>query len=691
MRLLVEVGCEELPATTCDAIAAQLAPDFARLLEAHRLAPPDGEGVRGYVGPRRFALACSVPARQAAETTRHRGPRLSAAFGSDGAPTRAGEGFARSRAMTADELERDGEFVYATVRAESRPAATVVGDLVCRVVDGLALPKTMRWGGGEHRFARPVRWLVALLDDEVLDLELFGLPAGRITHGHRVMSGPIELADADEDGYLAALRDGHVLADQAERRRVVVAALDAAARDEDGGAVRWDDPAHALDEVVHLVEWPTVAVGRFADRFLELPDQVPVQAMQRHQRYFPLFEGGELHPAFLTVLNSRPDPGVRARVVAGNERVLAGRLADARFAVGQDRTLGLTAMAGRTRAITYHRALGSVADRTDRLVALVRRLGGETRAAELAKADLASTLVGEFAELQGYAGSVYARADGEPDWVVAALAEQYLPDGEEARLPQTADGARLALADKLDALAGLFGIGQAPTGSRDPFALRRAGLGVVRILLSGVLGDDPRADRLVEAAVEGYPSGTFDRPADAVRDEVMAFLEARVAFVLSERGVEPEYVAASAVRPSYAARARLAHALAAAAGTPELEAAAQAYQRCVRILPGGGDAPAVEAFGDAAALAARGDGVERDLAAAVLRAGPAVAASADVDLPAALRSAAALRGPVDAFFDGVMVLADDPDDRARRLSIVAATAHAIRPVGLLDRLDRPGR
>lgn len=668
--LLIELGCEELPANACRVADAEAPGVLERLLAERRL---DAASVEAFVSPRRIAvLAQGVPARQASERVEHRGPPEAVARNGEGW-TQAAEGFARRHGLPADGLElRDG-FAWAVVDADTATLAALAQELVDGLVDGLQMPKNMRWANETLRFSRPIRTLVVLHGADVLDAEVAGVRSGRTARGHRLVAPELDVANAD--GYVAALAAGGVTVPSSARREAITAALDAAA---DAADAEWSDPSGVLDEVQHLVERVHVIAGRFDDRYLELPDRVLVTAMQSHQRYFPLARPGGRFPGFLTVVNS--DPAHDDVVRAGNERVLVGRLDDAVFSVRQDRQRGLAALADDLARITFHAKAGSLADKTDRIVALVEALGGDATAvaaARLAKADQASTLVQEFAELEGYVGEQYARAEGLDDEVARAIGEQFLPDAAGGALPETAAGALLAVADKLDTLATTLAIGERPTGSRDPYGLRRAAAGIVAIALERRL--DLRLAELVGQlhAQLGAQGAQLALDAGATVEAVEQFVLDRVDAVLAAEGVAIDLAraargaAAPADPVAYADRARL---LQEAADGDDFARALNAYTRCHRLAAKGADEAA------AAIDPARFEHASEGALAEAL-----TAARAE---PRALQAAASLSEPVDAFFDAVLVMADDAAVRANRLRLLADVTDVCRRVGDLSQVQR---
>jgi glycyl-tRNA synthetase beta chain len=631
--LLVEVGCEELPAAACRQALGQL----PGLLEAElaRAGLASAER-RIHVAPRRLAvIALGLPGERPAERSEVRGPRADA-------PDQALAGFARKHGLDPSRLEHRDGFVWAVSEGTPTPLRELVPGIVGGMVEGIQFSKSMRWEGG--RFSRPIRWLVVKLDDAVVPMRLAGLESGDTTRGHRYEGGHTTLGTAAT--YLDDLRAVRAMAEASERRAAIVAGLDALGP--------WKDPGGKLEEVVHLVEWPVVLEGRFDARYLELPERVVITAMQSHQRYFPVRRvGAPLEPRFLFVSNGG-DPDV---VRTGNEDVLVGRLDDAAFAHRRDLDRGLEAMAAELHRVSFLEGSGSLADKVARLGPIVERLcdrnaleapvrAAAVRAAALCKADLVSGLVSEFADLEGYAGSVYARAAGEDEAVCAAIEDHHRPREAGGELPATDAGAVLALADKADTLAVAFGLGLEPTGSRDPFGLRRAAAGIVAIALHRGYRLDPH-DVLGERAA-GF---MLDRLEPPLLDEGVSVEEVRAA--RGSEATEPVEIAA------------IARALHAFAG-PDRDAVRDAYGRCVRIAGGVQAGPV-----DDALLA---EPAERELARAL------------ADPPETLERAAGLVPAVNRFFDDVLVMAPDEDVRRNRLTLVASVAAALRRFGDLGQL-----
>jgi glycyl-tRNA synthetase beta chain len=686
--LLIELGCEELPANACRVADETAGPLLERLLADRRLAPAS---VRTLVSPRRIAvLAAAVPERQGGERIEHRGPPERVARDADGW-TRAGAGFARKHGLGTDALTlRDG-FAWVAVEAETASLDAVIGGVVDGLVDGLQMPKNMRWGAEQLRFARPIRTLLVLHGSRLLDATVAGVRSGRTVRGHRLVAPAVEIPSAD--AYEDALREAGVVVPTEARREQIVAALDAGAA---RLGIRWSDPGGVLREVVHLVERPHVISGSFDRAHLELPDRVAVTAMQAHQRYLPLDRDGARFPGFLAVVNS--DPAHDERVRGGNERVLAGRLEDAGFSYRQDLERGLAAMAASLDRVTFHARAGTLADKTVRISVLVDRLADAARvdhavrmpamrAASLAKADQASIMVAEFAELEGYIGEQYARAAGLPAAVAAAIGEQYLPDRADAAPPATEPGALLALADKLDTLVAMFAVGEQPTGSRDPYALRRAAAGVVAIALDRGWRFD--VAELVGVVDEILASQGAERrlAGQALAEAVTAFLFDRVDALLTEREAAPHDLlrVVRGGRPAgpvdYAARVRLL------LGTVEGEEFARVYTAYTRShrLAARGESDAAPAVDEAHFL----DESERALATTVAEvATPLRAAVADGRYAEALTLASRLGPPVDAFFDAVLVMHEDPHVRGNRLRLLADVTALAGALGDFAELQR---
>ncbi len=610
--LLLEIGCEELPAGACREAEEQLPALAKRELGT----APDGL----FIGPRRLALRFDdLPEQTPDEWIK--GPPLELR-------EKAAAGFAKKHGVDVDELvEREG---FLGVERTGRPLRDVVPERLDAIVRGLSFSKSMRWDDSGIRFARPVRWTLAVLGSETV--------VGTTSFGHRFRSGALEITDAA--AYEECLRAADVEPIAEERRRQIVDGLNAI-----GG---WSDPAGVLAEVVHLVESVEVLEGSFDERFLQLPERVVVTAMQSHQRYFPL--GGN---RFAFVSNGG-DPEV---VRPGNENVLEGRLDDASFTFERDVRVGIDSLAERLGAITYFKGAGSFADKTERLRRLVSELGGgeaTLEAARLAKADQASELVREFPDLEGYIGAEYARLAGYPEAVSSAIEEQYLPDVAGGSLPQTESGKVLAAADKVDTLATSFSLGHRPSGSRDPYGLRRAAIGLNRLAVEGGL--------IV--------------PRSVLPDEVREFVEERLEGLL-EVPVEFVRAARASAAPDLGGVARLAQALYEERESPAFDGVYTAYERAHRLAGRTAD--------DAAAEVDRGllkEDAERALADGLAQ------VDVDGDVRRALESGATLAPLVERFFDEVLVMDEDEAVRANRLRLLLDVRDALGRLGDFSQIPR---
>lgn len=676
-ELLLEIGCEELPSSACRELIDQAPGIVEAALDAYGLSR---DAVQVWVAPRRFAVSVTgLPERQSGDAKSVAGPPAAAAFDDDGKPTRAAEGFARKQGVAVEDLVvragRDGrDVVFAEVAGEAREVTELVPDIAKRLIEGIRFGKTMRWGDGAGlRFSRPIRWIVAKLDHRTIPFALHGLTAGDVSRGHRFIGGPATIATAA--GYRDAVRAVGVVADHVERRATITHALDAAARER--GCV-WRDPLGKIDEVVHLVEWPSLIVGTIQDEHMRLPPKVLVTAMQSHQRYFPLErEDGTLQGAFLAISNG--DPAFADVITRGNEGVLSARLQDATFSFDRDIASGLDALDAKLETIVFHQRLGTLADKRDRLVLGVEGFAGRAgvdatdaaAAARLAKVDQGAVLVAEFSELQGYAAAHYGRLAGHPEAVCMAIEEQFLPEGPDSPTPSTEAGALLACAEKIDNLVGAFAIDEAPTSSKDPYGLRRAAAGLVRIVL------ERRWDvNLGTCFLDVYPTFVA-QGADLVITDVEAFETAlssfvndRLAFQLGQEGVGPEAVEAAlgSGTSGLVETADWARAIQAARSGDDFWLAWEACNRCIRVT-------ARSEASDNGGWTPTGDLGEQALADAVATARPAIeAARASGDFGAALAAGATLAPAVDTFFVDVMVNAEDPVDRTRRHALVRETA-----------------
>ncbi len=486
--LLIELGCEELPARLIEDQLQQLANGLGQRLKDAGLI--DNSSPDTLATPRRLAVRFhDVLDRQADRELERKGPAAQVALDADGNPTKAAEGFARSVGKRFDELDwlenEQGRWLYCKVKELGAPLAELLGPMLEATVRDMAGARSMRWSDRSDRFLRPIRWLTILHGETVVPLELFGLTADRLTQGHRI-HGPGKHAIASAADYEQVLENAFVLVDL-DRRRDRIA--EQVAKLAESAELRVDDNPDLLSENVGLTEWPVAVMGSFDAEFLEVPEEALISSMQQHQKCFPVRQSdGRLAARFIAIANieSRDVPAM----VSGFERVIRPRLADARFFWDQDRKSSLNDRRARLDDILFQEKLGSTGDKSRRLSELSTHLADDLgadanrvgRAAELCKCDLVSEMVGEFPELQGIMGRYYALADGEPDAIAQAIEQHYMPRQAGAELPSTPEGQVLALADRLDSIVGLFAAGKKPKGSKDPFALRRAALGVIRIL-----------------------------------------------------------------------------------------------------------------------------------------------------------------------------------------------------------------
>jgi glycyl-tRNA synthetase beta chain len=692
---LFELGTEELPPKALGTLEQALREGIVTRLAALGLRHG---AVQSFAAPRRLAvrvrrLALAQPLQQ----IRRRGPPLRAAFDPAGAPTRAAQAFAASCGVPLADLARErdekgNEYLFHSGTAPGAATASLLPGVISEALAALPIPKRMRWGAGEAQFVRPVHWLVLLLGNDVVPATILDTPAGGSTRGHR-FHAPREFRLASPLAYERVLRTrGFVLADFAQRRERVREQVLAAGIAAGGHAIVSDE---LLDEVTALVEWPVAVAGRYEERFLALPREVLVATLQDHQRYFPVEAAdGGLLPWFITLSNIESrDPGA---VRAGNERVVRPRLADAAFFQEQDRRRPLAARLEELERVTWQQQLGSTADKVRRVAALAATLAGPcgarqdwvARAAALAKCDLLTTMVGEFPELQGVMGAYYATADGEPAEVATAIREHYLPRGAGDSLPATPTGTTIALADRLDTLAGIFAIGQKPTGTRDPFGLRRAAIGVLRICRERALDIDLRA--VVAQAVAAQPVADLAARAAAVGAEVCDYIFERARAQYLEdtaSGVSTEmFDAVLATQPrsplELDARAR---ALVGFLALPEAAALTAANKRIANILKKSAGASEGAALAVNEALLKLP--AEQQLHAALAaRRGALDVALASGDYAAALATLAGLRPAVDAFFDGVLVNDTDASLRDNRLALLATLRAQFTRIADLSRL-----
>ncbi len=744
--LLVEIGFEEMPAAFLPPAVEQLREMAATMMDDLGLRPAGvggaegaaggvAPGIRVYATPRRLALLCGgIPETQEDKTLEARGPSRAVAFDGEGRFTKAALGFARGQGVAPEDLvvrgTPGGEYVYAIKVEKGRTAIEVLAEAIPSLVMSLSFPRSMRWGQGEHSFARPVRWVVALFGDSEIDFELAGVKSGRSTYGHRVMGpGPFEIREPGE--YISILRRAGVIVDQDERREMIRRQVEAVGGEEGGEAAI--DPA-LLEQVNYLVEYPTAFAGRFSGEYLDIPAEVLITTMRHHQRYFHVCAPGgaddgtarnetvdddcaddgsaadgsagdrtarsqgsrRLLPCFVSVRNGGRDHIDQVRM--GNERVICARLADASFFFKEDQKTRLEDRVGLLKRVLFQEKLGTLHDKTERIRALARKIGEMAgvreqrlsqidRAALLCKTDLTTGMVREFPELQGVMGREYAKRQGEDPEVCLAISEQYMPAQSKGALPSTVVGAVLSLADKIDTITGCFLAGIVPSGSQDPYALRRQGSGIVSILAGDVDGDIRISLGVaVDAALallEGEGCGAA-RATDAGSDagpDIMDFLKGRLKGYLEDDGIRYDLVDATlgAGFDDVGAAVKRARALQEFSADPDFSAMMVGFKRAANLAREAKKTevdPGLLVEEEERALYARFQST-RDEAERLL---------AGEDYDGFFRCMARLKDPVDGFLDKVLVMSEDLDVRWNRLALLSSVAALFGKAADLSRL-----
>lgn len=678
--LLLEIGTEEMPANILPGTVDQLRQLAQDTLKEARLS---FDAVTVYATPRRLAvLASGVADRQADEAVKKRGPSIQAAFDAEGQPTRAAQGFARGAGVDPASLVKDGNYVWAEIVNQGKPVADVLPQVFTDIVLGLSFTRSMHWGSEDVKFIRPIRWLVALCGEDVIPMEIARVKSGRTSRGHRVLCKEPVVIETPAD-YKEAMRRAFVIVDQDERREMIrQGLLDTAAKL--GGEI-WPNP-DLLEEINYIVEYPTPLYGRIDADFMQLPAPAIVTPMRDHQRYYPVHaKDGSLMPYFLTVRNG----GTKAleNVQIGNERVLRARLDDAKFFFDNDRKKSLEAHREDLARINYQEGMGSLLDKAGRLQTLTAAIGDDwgftgeekadaDRAAFLSKSDLATGMVTEFTELQGEMGKEYALLDGEKPNVAQAIFEQYMPRFAGDILPQQPIGRALSLADKLDNLAATFLRGLIPTGSQDPFALRRQTIGAVNILVDGKLHWDVR--RGIAKALALLP-GT-DEQKQTAAGQIEEFFRQRIRAILLDQDVDYDIIDAVLSGPVddvYALFLR-AQSMKAAAVKDEADLR-QAVTRLANITKG------KEAVSVLPALFEVPE--ENGLWTAYVQTGLKVKTAYDAyDYAAALPALRELTAPINAYLDKVMVMVDDEAVKANRISTLLKVLDLFKPWGDFSKL-----
>ena len=667
--LAFEIGTEEIPAFDLAGAVKQLSTMVPKLLD--EAAIPHGD-VKIYSSPRRLiVIAEEIPEATEEKNEVFKGPSAKIAFDADGNPTKAAQGFARGKGVDPSSLVVEDGYVYARTHTPSVNVATLLSSVLDKIIRGLSWPRSQRWGTQTEYFTRPVRWLVALFGSEVIDFTFAGLTAGRTTRGHRFLApGPFEVADADS--LVDVVRKAYVVPSEAEREQVIREGVAKAEAETGFKAVLHPK---TLVEVINLAEYPTVLVGTFDEEFLKVPEEIIVDAMLVHQRYFPLYDAdGKLTNRFIVVSNG--DPACAETIIDGNERVVRARLYDAKFFYDEDLKQPLESYVDRLGEVVFQEKLGTMLDKTNRIERLAAHLAEDAelsgqdlhdvqRAARLCKADLVTGAVIEFTSVQGIMGSYYAAASGETAQVAQAIEQHYRPRfaGDEA--PETVVGKLVAIADKLDTVCGLFAVGQGPTGSSDPFALRRSAIGIVT-MLSGEDGVDVSLVPAIDAALASYAEQGIEFDADAARRDVIDFFITRTKVMLRDAGRSIDAIDAvlsAGVQEPVELINRVSALEAARSEQPEaFEDLATAYARANNLCDSelGTDV-------DESLLSE----VEHALVCAVGQAERNVADSLEGnDYAAALAELESLRKPIDLFFESTMVMDENQALRENRLRLL---------------------
>lgn len=678
--LLFEIGAEEIPAGFMPNILGQLKQlAETKLNDAHL----PFESIATYGTPRRLALIVKGLADTSAEISeRHKGPSASIAYDADGNPTKAAIGFARGKGLDVTDLVVENGYIYAETKTAGVPAKDIVTDMLPQLITGLNFPKSMHWGKLDAKFVRPVRWLVALLDEDVIPVEFATVKSGNVTRGHRFL-GADEITIKNASSYVDTLKENYVMVDQDARRELISKQLHDIAASKNASIV-WDDDL--LEEINYLVEWPTALCGGFEESYLALPDAAIITPMKDHQRYFPLVDqDGKLLPMFLTVRNGS-DHSIEV-VQAGNERVLRARLDDAKFFFNEDRKKPLIDRQDGLTKIVFQEGLGNLADKTERLLKLGRVFGEECglhedtvvvleRATELAKTDLTTGMVTEFTELQGVMGKEYALLDGESPEVAEAIFEQYLPRFAGDVLPQTEAGKVLSIIDKVDNIVATFSRGLIPTGSQDPYALRRQTIGILNILLGSEWNISLRP--IFKASME-----LLNVPAekqDELLDQVEEFFTLRLKNIFLDREV-PHHVIdllLSNNELSVADAEGLVNALLVNRIDEDVELV-QAYTRMYNLVKD------VEYTGVNSDLLK--EDAEKELFEAASKASEASSAAWEAgDYDAVVAVPATLVPAINKFFEDVMVMDKDEAIKANRLQLVRLAYSVMAIIGDISAL-----
>lgn len=667
--LAFEIGTEEIPAFDLAGAVKQLTTMVPSLLDDAAI--PHG-AVKIFSSPRRLiVIAEEIPEATEEKNEVFKGPSAKIAFDAEGNPTKAAQGFARGKGVDPSSLVVEDGYVYARTHTPSVNVASLLSSVLNKIIHGLSWPRSQRWGVQSEYFTRPVRWIVALFGNEVIDFTFAGLVAGRTTYGHRFLApGPFEVADADS--LVDVVRSASVIPSEAEREQVIREGVAKAEAETGFTAVLHPK---TLVEVINLAEYPTVLVGTFDEEFLKVPEEIIVDAMLVHQRYFPLYDkDGKLTNRFIVVSNG--DPACAETIVDGNERVVRARLYDAKFFYDEDLKQPLESYVDHLGEVVFQEKLGTMLDKTNRIQRLADHLAEDAglagqdlsdveRAARLCKADLVTSAVVEFTSVQGVMGSYYAAASGETAQVAQAIEQHYRPRfaGDEA--PDTVVGKIVAIADKLDTVCGLFAVGQGPTGSSDPFALRRSAIGIVA-MLSGKDAVEVSLVAAIDAALASYAQQGIEFDTDAVRRDVIEFFITRTKVMMRDAGNSIDAIDAvlsAGIQEPVELINRVSALEAARSEEPEaFEDLATAYARANNLCDSKLGTEVNEGLLSE---------VEQALVRAVGQAESNVASALENNnYAAALSELAALRKPIDLFFENTMVMDEDQTLRENRLRLL---------------------
>ncbi len=678
-ELLLEIGTEEIPSAYMPAAVQELSVLLEKEFRGQRI--PFKE-IRSMGTPRRLVLAATgVGAAQEGRILETIGPARQIAFDKEGQPTRAATGFARGQGVRVEDLQvvrtEKGEYVCARKEEKGEETFTLLSGILPRLIQSMSFPKSMRWMDLDISFVRPIHWILCLFDGKVVPFTIGNISTGNLSRGHRFMApGSFQVKDLGD--YIRRLKNSYVIVSPDERREIILGETNKAAA-EVSGRILADDAL--LETVSNLAEFPVGLRGSFSREFLSLPKEVLISAMREHQKYFSVTdEGGKLMPWFVAVSNTRPrDPNV---VIRGNERVLHARLSDAKFFFVEDQKIPLIDRLEGLKKVVYHSKLGTSYEKVMRIAGLAEFLAqrihpalAETvkRAALLCKADLITGMVGEFPSLQGVMGSVYARLSGESAEAAQAIYEHYQPVSAGGPLPSSEAGAILSLADKTDTIVGCFGVGLVPTGTADPYALRRQTLGVINIILDK--GYDLSLDELFDRSLK-LLAKKIERPAGEIKRDVLEFFKGRVQNLLTGRGLSPDVVEAALTDGcgdvvDLQERARALHEF---KNEPDFDSLALTFKRVVNISRSASPGEVNPKFFEAP--------VENSLYEAYLKVGKQAEEKINrKDYLNALKELSALRKPVDEFFEGVMVMAEDEKIRRNRLSLLTQIARIFFKIG----------